>query len=60
MHEIIQRLDELDGRISSVDRNLTEQLKEIRADQRQSRHWLIGLYGTILAVAGIAVAIVKL
>ena len=52
LRAIIERLDE---RISSLDRNMTE----MRADLRQMRNWLIGLYMFILAVAGVAVTLVR-
>lgn len=56
LREMINRLDE---RISSLDRNMMTQLTDMRADMRQMRNWLIGLYMFILAVAGVAVTIVK-
>ena len=52
LRAIIERLDEL---ISSLDRNMSE----MRADLRQMRNWLIGLYMFILAVAGVAVTLVR-
>lgn len=56
LREIIQRLDE---RISSLDRNMTDMRADMRADIRQMRHWIFGLYGFILTVAAISIAVTK-
>ena len=52
LREMIQRLDE---RISGLDRNMTD----MRADMRQMRTWIFGLYGFILSIAAISIAVVK-
>jgi hypothetical protein len=65
-NELLQMIQRLDERISSLDRNMTlmrenlnDAVKDLRADNRQVRTWIFGLYMAVIGVAAVAVAIVK-
>jgi hypothetical protein len=58
--ELIARAEHLVERLSSLDRNLTLMTEELRADNRQMRQWIFGLYAMIIAVAGVGMAVIKL
>ena len=57
LREMIQRIDE---RISNLDRNFINAITDIRADMRQMRNCLIGLYMFIIAVATAAITVAKM
>ncbi len=49
-----------DERISSLDRNMNQNLTEMRTDIRMLSRFVMGFYGAILAVVGLAFTLYKL
>ena len=59
MMAVVERLDERISGLAQEVRNLREDFGQMRTDLRHLTNWLIGLYLFILAVAGLAITLLR-